>query len=30
MPHCRPNPPVGCVIVHNGRVVSTGFTRSPG
>lgn len=30
LPHCRPNPPVGCVIVHNGRVVSTGFTRSPG
>lgn len=30
LPHCRPNPPVGCVIVHNSRVVSTGFTRSPG
>jgi len=30
LPLCRPNPPVGCVIVHNGEVVSTGFTRSPG
>jgi len=30
LPLCRPNPPVGCVIVHNGEVVSTGFTRSLG
>ncbi|RJT43387.1 bifunctional diaminohydroxyphosphoribosylaminopyrimidine deaminase/5-amino-6-(5-phosphoribosylamino)uracil reductase RibD [Rahnella woolbedingensis] len=27
---CRPNPPVGCVIVHRGNVVSKGFTQSPG
>jgi pyrimidine deaminase RibD-like protein len=27
---CRPNPPVGCVIVHKGKVVSKGFTQSPG
>lgn len=30
LPECRPNPPVGCVIVHNGVVVSKGFTQSPG
>ncbi|CAM3513999.1 diaminohydroxyphosphoribosylaminopyrimidine deaminase [Rouxiella silvae] len=30
LPECRPNPPVGCVIVHNGDIVSKGFTRSPG
>ncbi|MGV0087365.1 bifunctional diaminohydroxyphosphoribosylaminopyrimidine deaminase/5-amino-6-(5-phosphoribosylamino)uracil reductase RibD (plasmid) [Rahnella aceris] len=30
LPECRPNPPVGCVIVHNGEVVSKGFTHSPG
>jgi len=30
LPECRPNPPVGCVIVHNGDVVSKGFTQSPG
>lgn len=26
LPECRPNPPVGCVIVHKGDVVSKGFT----
>lgn len=30
LPQCRPNPPVGCVIVHKGNVVSKGFTQSPG
>lgn len=30
LPQCRPNPPVGCVIIHNGNVVSKGFTQSPG
>ncbi|ERK09103.1 Diaminohydroxyphosphoribosylaminopyrimidine deaminase [Pantoea sp. AS-PWVM4] len=30
LPDCRPNPPVGCVIVRNGEVVSSGFTQSPG
>lgn len=30
LPDCRPNPPVGCVIVHRGDVVSKGFTKSPG
>jgi len=30
LPECRPNPPVGCVIVHKGDVVSKGFTQSPG
>ena len=30
LPGCRPNPPVGCVIVHNGQVVSDGFTQHPG
>ena len=30
LPNCRPNPPVGCVIVYNGNVVSKGFTQPPG
>ncbi|MBT0731246.1 bifunctional diaminohydroxyphosphoribosylaminopyrimidine deaminase/5-amino-6-(5-phosphoribosylamino)uracil reductase RibD [Rosenbergiella nectarea] len=30
LPQCRPNPPVGCVIVHRGKVVSKGFTQYPG
>lgn len=30
LPGCRPNPPVGCVIVHKGQVVSYGFTQHPG
>lgn len=27
---CRPNPPVGCVIVKDRRVVAKGFTQPPG
>lgn len=30
LPYCLPNPPVGCVIVSNGEIVSTGYTNAPG
>lgn len=30
LPACRPNPPVGCVIVHDGAIVARGFTGEPG
>jgi pyrimidine deaminase RibD-like protein/GNAT superfamily N-acetyltransferase len=30
LPGCRPNPPVGCVIVVEDRVVARGFTGPPG
>jgi pyrimidine deaminase RibD-like protein len=30
LPACRPNPPVGCVIVHGDTVVARGFTGPPG
>lgn len=30
LPHCRPNPPVGCVLVKNGKIISEGFTQAPG
>jgi pyrimidine deaminase RibD-like protein len=30
LPACRPNPPVGCVIVHGEDVVALGFTGPPG
>ena len=30
LPGCLPNPPVGCVLVRNGQVVSMGYTRAPG
>ncbi|MEC6814598.1 bifunctional diaminohydroxyphosphoribosylaminopyrimidine deaminase/5-amino-6-(5-phosphoribosylamino)uracil reductase RibD [Photobacterium toruni] len=30
LPGCRPNPPVGCVLVRDGTIVSEGFTQLPG
>lgn len=30
LPHCAPNPPVGCALVRNGIVIATGFTSPPG
>lgn len=30
LPACRPNPPVGCVLVKDGLIVSEGFTQVPG
>lgn len=30
LPDCRPNPPVGCVIVKNGQIISSGYTNEPG
>jgi pyrimidine deaminase RibD-like protein len=30
VPHCRPNPPVGCVLVRDDVVLATGFTQMPG
>ncbi|MDP2572041.1 riboflavin-specific deaminase [Vibrio sp. vnigr-6D03] len=30
LPGCRPNPPVGCVFVKDGEVVSSGFSQPPG
>ncbi|MCD9528076.1 bifunctional diaminohydroxyphosphoribosylaminopyrimidine deaminase/5-amino-6-(5-phosphoribosylamino)uracil reductase RibD [Photobacterium carnosum] len=30
LPACRPNPPVGCVLVKDGEIVSEGFTQPPG
>lgn len=30
LPQCLPNPPVGCVLVREGAVVSTGYTKAPG
>jgi pyrimidine deaminase RibD-like protein len=30
LPECRPNPPVGCVIVAGETVVARGFTGPPG
>lgn len=30
LPACLPNPPVGCVLVQGDKVVSEGFTQSPG
>ena len=30
LPACRPNPPVGCVIVAGDRILSRGFTGVPG
>lgn len=30
LPACRPNPPVGCVLVKHGHVLAVGFTQPPG
>ncbi|MDD2776487.1 MAG: bifunctional diaminohydroxyphosphoribosylaminopyrimidine deaminase/5-amino-6-(5-phosphoribosylamino)uracil reductase RibD [Gallionella sp.] len=30
LPTCLPNPPVGCVLVKDGRVIASGFTLPPG
>src|SRR6187431_2563708 len=30
LPHCKPNPPVGCVLVKNGEISSEGFTQPIG
>lgn len=30
LPACRPNPPVGCVIVLGDRILARGFTGAPG
>lgn len=30
LPGCLPNPPVGCVLVRDDQVVSSGYTRAPG
>lgn len=30
LPDCLPNPPVGCVLVRDGQVVATGYTKAPG
>lgn len=30
LPQCRPNPPVGCVLVKNGSIISEGYTQPPG
>ncbi|MGB1206017.1 MAG: bifunctional diaminohydroxyphosphoribosylaminopyrimidine deaminase/5-amino-6-(5-phosphoribosylamino)uracil reductase RibD [Chitinophagales bacterium] len=27
---CLPNPPIGCVIVHKGKIISRGHTNEPG
>jgi pyrimidine deaminase RibD-like protein len=30
LPECRPNPPVGCVIVEGETIIARGFTGPPG
>ncbi|CAH6794674.1 Diaminohydroxyphosphoribosylaminopyrimidine deaminase [Vibrio chagasii] len=30
LPDCQPNPPVGCVLVKNDKVVSIGYTQKVG
>ena len=29
LPACLPNPPVGCVLVRDARVIARGFTQAP-
>jgi pyrimidine deaminase RibD-like protein len=30
LPFCLPNPPVGCVLVENGKIIASGHTQRPG
>ncbi|OUS28192.1 riboflavin-specific deaminase [Gammaproteobacteria bacterium 45_16_T64] len=30
LPHCLPNPPVGCVLVQDGTFMASGYTKEPG
>ena len=30
LPDCKPNPPVGCVIVIDDKIIAKGFTQKPG
>ncbi|MFZ3407746.1 bifunctional diaminohydroxyphosphoribosylaminopyrimidine deaminase/5-amino-6-(5-phosphoribosylamino)uracil reductase RibD [Vibrio chagasii] len=30
LPDCQPNPPVGCILVKNDKVVSVGYTQKVG
>lgn len=30
LPHCRPNPPVGCVLARGDVILATGYTNPPG
>lgn len=29
LPHCRPNPPVGCVLVRGDAIIARGYTQPP-